>query len=90
MEVAGETTISLGDVVGPFHPYVEVEGEEELNGCSEGHSGNDGVEVKIDVIGDLVAVEEPRVLVVAPGGTGCPFGTSCILQGREDSTGDLF
>lgn len=64
MEVAGETTISLGDVVGPFHPYVEVEGEDELNGCNEGHSENDGVEVKVDVLGDIVAVEEPLVLVV--------------------------
>jgi hypothetical protein len=64
MEVAGETTISLGDVLGPFHPYEEVEGEEELNGCNEGHSENDGVEAKIDVIRDIVAVEEPRVLVV--------------------------
>ena len=64
MEDVRDTALSLGDVVGPFHPYVELEGEEEANGCTEGHNGNDDVDVQLDMVGDPLAVEEPSGIVV--------------------------
>lgn len=64
MEDARDTALSLDDVVGPFHPFVEVEGEDEENGCSEDHTGNGDVDVALDVVGEPLAVEEPSCLVV--------------------------
>jgi len=64
MEDAGDTALSQDDVVGPFHPFVEVEGEAEENGCTEGHTGNGDLDVALDVVGEPLAVEEPSCLVV--------------------------
>ena len=35
MESIGDIVVSLGDVVGPFPPYLEVEEEERVEACTQ-------------------------------------------------------
>ena len=64
MEDLEDIAVSLGDVVGPFQPYVEVEDEEEVKACSQGLTQTVEVDVGSDLRGDLEPKEDSRETIV--------------------------
>ena len=56
--------VSLGDVVCPFQPYVEVEGEDELFGCGEALTLPEVVDVGVELGTDPSVLRDPREIIV--------------------------
>ena len=64
MEDVGVIVVLLGDIVGPFQPYVEVEKEEEVIACDKGLTLLVVVDVGSDLRGDPSVVRDPREIIV--------------------------
>ena len=64
MEDLEDIAVSLGDVVGPFQPYVEVEDEEEVKACSQGLTLTVEVDVGSDLRGNPEPEEDSREIIV--------------------------